>query len=111
MRGIAYRVIAPGYIDDLARSLTDINRTSTSGGRIDVRILPADGWTVDLGGLIQNIEASDGQYANRNLPPLTRRSAIAQPFDNDYALGFFTIAKAWDSVALTSTTSAKSASG
>lgn len=86
LRAVGYGSIDGGYIDDPARGRADINRTTTRGGRATLRFQPAPDWTVDLGGVLQNIDSRDGQYAERGLPPLSRQSVIAQPFDNDYSL-------------------------
>ncbi len=97
LRLVAYRSIDGGYIDDAARGLADINRTRTAGARATLRLAPGAGWTVEIGGVVQTIDSRDGQYAERGLPRLTRQSAVAQPFDNDYLLGQITVNKAWDS--------------
>jgi iron complex outermembrane receptor protein len=104
MRAVAYRSIDAGYIDDVRRGLDNVNRSRTIGGRLGLRILPGDGWTIDTGGLVQNINSADSQYADKDLPPLTRASALAQPFDNDYLLGQIVIKKHWDGLELTSAT-------
>jgi len=85
-RGLAYASNDGGYIDDPARGLDHINRSRTRGGRAEFRIRPSSSWTVDLTGVIQDINARDGDYAERGLPRLERRSILAQPFDNDYSL-------------------------
>jgi outer membrane receptor protein involved in Fe transport len=66
---------------------------------------PGDDWQIELTGLAQFIAARDGQYAERGLPPLTRRSSLAQPFENDYQLGALTVRKHMQSIELISTTS------
>ena len=91
LRVVAYADIDGGYINDPARGLTDVNLVSTRGGRLTMRYQPAEAWTVDIGGVVQNIDARDGQYTERGLPPLERNSAIGQPFDNDYALASIVI--------------------
>jgi iron complex outermembrane receptor protein len=96
LRLVAYRSAGGGYIDDAGRRLSDINRTRTVGGRATLRVAPGHGWTIDAGVVLQNINSRDSQYAERGLARLTRASAIAQPFDNDYLLGQVTATKAWD---------------
>ncbi len=91
LRAVGYGSIDGGYIDDRTRGLSDINRTTTRGGRATLRFQPAPAWTFDLGGVIQNINSRDGQYAERGLPSLSRESVIAQPFDNDYSLVSFVV--------------------
>jgi hypothetical protein len=104
VRAVAYRSVDPGYIDDPSRGLTDINRTSTVGGRLAFRLTPTDESSVTLGGAFQNIASRDGRYALRTLPPLTRNAAIDQPFDNDFRLAYLTLAHSWSGSELVSTT-------
>lgn len=106
LRMVGYSVEDPGYIDDAARNLEDINRTRVHGGRATLLVEPGDDWSVELAGVAQFITGRDGQYATRDQAPLTRRSAIGQPFDNDFQLGNLTIRKRWGAVELVSATSA-----
>lgn len=104
IRGVGYWTLDPGYIDDPSRGLTDINRTSSFGGRVALRADPGDDWRVTLGAALQNISSRDGQYALRGQPELTRASRLPQPFDNDYRLAYLEVAKAWRGAELSSTT-------
>jgi outer membrane receptor protein involved in Fe transport len=104
VRAVGYKSVDGGYIDDLGRGLNDVNRTSTWGGRAALLWEPGNGWRLELGGLAQYIAGRDGQYATRGLPPLTRSTSLAQPFDNDYLLGELTVRKRWTGVELVSAT-------
>jgi outer membrane receptor protein involved in Fe transport len=106
LRAVAYENVEGGYIDDAQRGLGNVNRTEIYGGRATLRFQPGPSWTFDLGGVIQNISSRDGAYAERGLPPLERRSVIAQPFDNDYSLGSVVVRHRAGRVALVSATSA-----
>ena len=97
LRATAYRTRDGGYIDDPGRGSNDINRVDTTGGRLALRVDPAPGWQIDLGGLGQRIDAADAQYADRRTGSLARRSYIAQPFRNDVLLGRLVVTKLWDS--------------
>lgn len=97
LRAVAYRIRDGGYIDDVGRGLSDINRTDTVGGRIALRLDPGNGWRVELSGAGQRIDTRDGQYAERAEGPLSRRSPIAQPFDNQLLFGRLVVSKDWDS--------------
>jgi outer membrane receptor protein involved in Fe transport len=105
LRIVAYGGIDGGYIDDPGRELHDINRTATRGGRATLRFQPRSDWTIDVGGVLQFIDSRDGQYALRGLPALERASVIAQPFDNDYALGSIVVRHDMGATTLTSATS------
>ncbi|QNQ10232.1 TonB-dependent receptor [Sphingomonas alpina] len=91
LRGLAYGGIDGGYIDDRQRGLKDVNRVETIGGRATLRFSPSQDWTIDLSGNYQRIAGDDAQYADRH--DLTRSSALAQPYRNEYLLGELVIAK------------------
>ncbi len=97
VRIIGYRSRDAGYIADATRRLSDVNRTDTLGGRIVLSIDAGDDWRIELGGLAQQINADDAQYAETASGPLTRRSRLAQPYTNDVKLGRIVIGKRWDS--------------
>jgi iron complex outermembrane receptor protein len=86
MRAVAYRSIDGGYIDDVGRGLEDVNRSRTIGGRLNLRIAPGDGWTIDTGGLVQNINSADSQYAERHRPAVRQRLS-ARPNRHQEAMG------------------------
>ena len=104
LRAVGYGSIDGGYIDDLGRGRRDVNRVTTYGARATLLWDAGDGWRIEAGGLAQYLAGRDGQYAMRGLPPLSRRSSLAQPFDNDYQLGQVTLHKSWDGVELVSAT-------
>lgn len=101
LRAVGYADTQGGYIDELG-GRKNVNRVNTAGGRAVTRIAPGDGWTIDIGGTYQRIHGDDGQYADRDLPPLTRHSMVAQPYGDHYAMGELTIVKDWDGLRFTS---------
>ncbi len=105
LRVVGYRQIEGGYIDDITRDKVDVNRSRVQGGRATLRIQPGGNWTIDLGGVIQNIDTRDNQYAERGLPKLTRATNIAQPHDNDFRAANLTVTKGWAGLDLLSSTS------
>jgi outer membrane receptor protein involved in Fe transport len=102
LRAVGYGAVDGGYIDDAGRRRRDVNRVSTSGGRAALLYAPGGGWEIELGGVAQYISGRDGQYAQRGLPPLTRSTSLAQPFDNDYQLGALTLRRRWHGLELVS---------
>ena len=104
-RAVGYRVREGGYIDDLLRGRSDVNRVDIEGGRAWIRYEPDGQWTVDLSTAFQRISGRDSQYADAGRPPLTKSSPIAEAFGSRYALGSLAIRKSWDDVTLTSATS------
>jgi iron complex outermembrane receptor protein len=92
VRIVGYRIIRPGYIEDVRRGLSDVNRTSVSGVRATFRMEFSEGLSIDAGIVSQDTGSSDGQYTDDPLSSaLTRRSFVEQPFDNDYRLAFGTL--------------------
>ncbi len=104
LRAVAYGLREGGYIDDVWRQKKDINRTRIAGGRATLRIDAGDGWTVDLGGVYQDNEGRDSQYADRSLGGLKRSSRTPGGFDGNYALGELVVAKSWDGLSFLSST-------
>lgn len=97
LRAVGYHVDSGGYIDDVRRSLRNINSTKTLGGRLDFMATPGGGWSVDGGLVYQTIDAPDSQYALHGISGLTRTSKIAQPFEDDFLLAHLVVTKDWAS--------------
>ncbi len=95
LRALAFGTAEGGYIDDVARKHDDVNTVRTLGGRAALRYEPGGGWSIDLTGLGQRIHGDDSQYADRGGSGLTRASAIAQPFRNEYWLVDLVARKTW----------------
>ena len=106
VRLVGYGTREGGYIDDPSRGLQDINSTASYGQRFNLRVEDLSGWTLDFGDVLQNIASADGQYVLRGDPPLTRKSAVAQPFSNNYRLYYITARATLGNLELVSTTSA-----
>jgi outer membrane receptor protein involved in Fe transport len=104
IRALAYASNDGGYIDDPGRGLSGINRARTRGGRLELRVEPSSTWTIDALGVVQDINASDGDYADRTLPRLERNSTLPQPFDNDYSLANLVVRHTMGAAELVSTT-------
>lgn len=103
LRAVGYGSVDGGYIDDLERGLEDVNRITTYGGRATLLWTPAD-WEVQLGAVVQSISGRDGQYSQRGVGRLDRRSTLGQPFGNDYRLGALTLRRRWPGLELQSST-------
>lgn len=94
LRLVGYGVTEGGYIDDTLRDREDVNRTRTYGGRARLRARTG-GWTIDLGVAGQRIRGEDGQFADRDAPPLTRASPFAEDYSNDYFLADIVVDRSW----------------
>jgi outer membrane receptor protein involved in Fe transport len=105
LRAVGYGSIDGGYIDDLERGREDVNRISTYGGRATLLLLAPDGLEVQLGTALQSISGRDGQYSQRGVGRLERRSTLGQPFGNDYRLGALSLRRRWPGLEFQSATS------
>ena len=103
LRLVAYGESEGGYIDDAERGLSDVNRTRTIGGRAALRVVTASKWQFDIGVAGQRIRGEDSQFADRDAPPLTRRSQVAQGFGSDYLLAQLAASRDWGDLRLVST--------
>lgn len=87
VRAVGYGLSDGGYIDVPSDARRDINRVATIGGRIAARWRVGNGWTVDLRGVGQRIQGDDSQWADGAARPLTRDSAVPEPFLSKFLLG------------------------
>jgi outer membrane receptor protein involved in Fe transport len=104
LRGVAYRVIDPGWIDN-SDGRKNSNSTKTAGARLSLRWLPSSDWTVDAGIAWQDIDARDSQYVLTSEEDLTRDSHIAEPTDNDFKMAHVTIEHRFNALRLVAATS------
>lgn len=105
IRGVVYRDIDPGFIDDLSRGKKDINRVARTGGRLVSRWEAGADWTIDLGLAYQRIKARDSQYSNDALDPLLRGSSWPQPYFSTFLMPALMLRKDWGDLELVSATS------
>lgn len=106
VRLVAYRDREGGYIDAPSQNRENINGTRRYGARLSIRAEDIRGWTIDAGSLFQNVRTGDGQYVLRGDPAFTRRGQIPQPFDNNYRLGYISLARSLGGMNLISVFSA-----
>ena len=101
-RFVGYVLTDGGYIDNPLLGRNDVNRVHVWGGRGAIRVDPGDGWTIDAGGVYQAISSDDAQYADKDAPPLTRRSLVDQNAKARYGLATVTLSKDWNGLHLQS---------
>ena len=104
LRVVGYGIQDGGYIDDVLRDKSDVNRVRTYGGRAALRFAPDADWTVDLNAVYQHIDGDDAQYATRSVGRLERASSVAQPYSSDYLLGNVRVERQWDGLRFVSST-------
>ncbi len=83
MRVVGYASRSGGWIDNIGRQ-NNANVTTVLGGRVALRWQPTEAWTIDLDGLLQNINVADSQYVNGSSNSLRRIAPVAEPVDNDF---------------------------
>lgn len=88
IRAIAYASKAPGWIDTPAGN--DRNYMTMTGGRLAVRAVPAEGWTVDVAGAVQWLHVDDSQYVFLRHSRF-RASTVSEPQDNDFRMASVTV--------------------
>lgn len=91
LRAAGYASYGGGWIDNIGRQ-DNANVSSTYGGRVALRWQPSPEWTIDLAGILQNINVADSQYVTASASTLNRVSPIAEPADNDFRAATATIA-------------------
>jgi outer membrane receptor protein involved in Fe transport len=104
LRVVGYGLTEGGYIDDVLRHRSNINRTNIGGGRATLLIEPGDDWRVQFGAVLQRIHGLDSQYADRDLPPLERASPTDGGFDADYRMASLVVEKRWADLRFQSST-------
>ncbi len=83
LRAVGYVIRGGGWIDNIGRN-DNANSSKTDGGRLALRWQPSDDWTIDLAGLLQNINVADSQYVTGSGNQLRRPApAVPETSDND----------------------------
>jgi len=85
LRAVGYRQVDGGFIDDLRRGHSNVNRTVTTGGRVGLR-LAVGAFTADVSGVRQAIRNRGSQYSYLALPGLSRATSFAEPSQSDFSL-------------------------
>lgn len=90
LRAAGYASHGGGWIDNIGRQ-DNANVSSTYGGRLALRWQPSAQWTIDVTGIVQNINVADSQYVTASGDTLGRVSRIAEPTDNDFRAASVTV--------------------
>ena len=103
IRLVGYGGVEGGWVRDAGRPGA-VDDQSVAGGRAALRVLPASGWTVDLGAARQRIGARDSHYVDRDAEDLTRSPRFPEPSSSRFSLVDATVAGAVGSLRLTAST-------
>lgn len=117
VRGTAFYNREGGYIDDPTLGQTDVNRSHTGGGRLDLLATPTDQLVIRISALAQDIHRSGNDiidYTAAGTPiesttpgygPYNQNRAISEPFDQQFRLYSATLGYDGPGFNLTSITS------
>jgi len=111
LRASAFYSRDGGYIDNVARAESDINRSGVYGGRLDFLLQPVEGLSIRLTGFLQDISRNGeatADYALSGHPvfgDLKQFRLVSEPFDQHFRLGSATIGYDFGAAKLTSITS------
>jgi outer membrane receptor protein involved in Fe transport len=83
IRAVGYTSKEPGWIDTPAGH--DRNYMTMMGGRLALRAVPAENWTVDVTGAVQWLHVDDSQYVFSRQSRF-RPSNVSEPQDNDFRM-------------------------
>lgn len=88
VRVVGYANREPGWIDTPTGK--DRNYMKMSGGRAALRVVPAEGWALDIAGAVQWRHVDDSQYVFLRHSRF-RDTMIAEPQDNDFRMASATL--------------------
>ena len=82
LRLTAYDDIEGGYVDDVNLRLSNVDRTTRTGGRAALSVVLDDNWSVILSGARQDLHATDSQYTTPSLGGQRRANQVRETHDN-----------------------------
>ena len=96
LRVVGYHEVQGGYLDDLNLRLTNVDKTTRDGGRVALRALLGDNWTVTASAALQRLNSNDTQYVT-SIKGQTRTNRVRENHDNNFGEAALTIdgATAW----------------
>jgi len=87
LRTVAYYDVKGGYIDNVSLRLSNVDSTTRTGGRVAMRALLDDNWTLDLSLAGQRLRSQDTQYATPGAGRGTRANRVRETHNNNFAQG------------------------
>ncbi|TPG06018.1 TonB-dependent receptor [Sphingomonas oligophenolica] len=91
LRFVGYVHAESGWVKN-ATATDKVNDTRILGARAAFRIIPATGWTVDVGATRQRIDVRDSQYVDIDADDLTRSNRLPEPSSTKFSLVSATVA-------------------
>lgn len=105
LRAVGYATQNGGYIDDVRLGLKNINQTREQGGRLALRWVPLEGWSVSFGVVGQFAAAADSQYVLVGLAGLERANYEREPHQDRFREASMVVEGALGWASLTSASS------
>jgi outer membrane receptor protein involved in Fe transport len=91
LRTVLYSEVQGGYIDDVNLRLSNIDRTTRTGGRVALVVRLGEGWKATAAGAYQEIRANDTQYIVSQTGSFRRSNEIREGHENNFSLGSLTV--------------------
>lgn len=82
LRLTAYDDLDGGYVDDVNLRLSNVDRTTRTGGRAALSVTLNDNWSVIASGARQDLHATDSQYTTPSLGGQRRANQVRETHDN-----------------------------
>jgi outer membrane receptor protein involved in Fe transport len=96
VRLAAYSDVEGGYVDDVNLRLSNVDRTTRTGGRAAAFVAINPDWSVLVSGARQDLHATDSQYTTPSLGGQKRANQVRETHDNVLQQGAVTITGAGD---------------
>ncbi|MEO6340024.1 MAG: TonB-dependent receptor [Caulobacteraceae bacterium] len=91
VRAVAYREVEGGYLDDVNLRLSNVDRTTRTGGRMALRTLLSPDWTLTIGVNARRLDSTDTQYTVPSLGRFRRANQVRETHANDFGIGYATV--------------------
>jgi outer membrane receptor protein involved in Fe transport len=91
VRLTAYDDVEGGYVDDVNLRLSNVDRTTRTGGRAALAVVLDPHWSVLVSGARQDLHATDSQYTTPSLGGQKRANQVRETHDNVLQQGAVTI--------------------
>ena len=82
LRLAAYDDVEGGYVDDVNLRLSNVDRTTRTGGRAALSVVLNENWSIGVSGARQDLHATDSQYTTPTLGGQRRANQVRETHDN-----------------------------
>ncbi|KRA60071.1 TonB-dependent receptor [Caulobacter sp. Root655] len=91
LRLAAYSDVDGGYVDDVNLRLSNVDRTTRTGGRVALSAVLGENWSLTISGARQDLHATDSQYTTPSLGGQKRANQVRETHDNVLQQGVVTL--------------------